>query len=240
MPTHPPLYIKDLSSTKRTLNINPDLPEPPFCMCVVGPSRAGKSNFIRNLLSRDDFLKKIFKPENIFIICPSLRYNDDYDCVDKAFKCDEFTNAIIDEIIEEQTWVIDNFKKERAPNILIVLDDIADNVAFSNSNILKKLAMRGRHMKISIIMSVQKFSTINKGVRINSTHIVMFRPNMWTELDFIVEQIATKGDRKKLMKIFKDIFRKNYAFIMMDLNNPDISRRLRKGMSEIIEYDWFS
>ena len=235
---YPPLSIKDLSGIKRKNKGHPDLPQPPFLMITSGPSRAGKSNFIKNLLSRRDMLKGVFDEENIIIICPSLRYNDDFAMMEKAQKFDNFENSLINDIIKEQTMVIDTYGKKRTPHTLIVLDDIADNTQFANSRALQKLAYRGRHMKISLIISVQKWSAIPRGVRINSTHIVLFRPSSWSEVDFIAEELADKENRKQLKQVMKDIFREPYQFIYIDLLNPVLSRRLRHGISKDIDFNW--
>ena len=141
-------------------------------------------------------LREVFEDEHIFIICPSLRYNDDYDVLPNSPKFDAFDNRLLREIMGEQDLTISTYGKDRTPDILIVLDDCFDDVSFNRSNIVKTLAMRGRHMKISIIMSGQKWSMIPKAARINLTDVVFFRPTNFSELDHFVEELADKDKRR--------------------------------------------
>lgn len=235
---YPPLKIKNLSGRKRDSDCNPDLPQKPFAMAVVGPSRAGKSCFIKNLLTRKDMIKPMFKPEHVFIICPSIRYNDDYKMLDQAQKFEEYSNAILREIMKEQDLVIQTFGIKRTPDILIVMDDCFDNPSFNRSQIVKTLAMRGRHMKISLIMSGQKWSMITKAARINLTDVAFFRPSNFSELQFFVEELTDKATRKELIAVTKKIYEEPYQFIYFDLLNPDMSRRIRHGMSKPVDFSF--
>jgi len=234
-----PIQIVNLSSTtKFNKKGHKDLPELPFFLICAGPSRSGKSNCIKNLLQRRDLMKKLFRPEDIFIISPSLRFNDDYEEVDTPNKFDEFTNQLVKEIVNEQTLVIDTYKKSRAPHILLVLDDIADNPQFANSRILQQLAFRGRHCKISVIVSVQKLSSIPRGVRLNSTHFSLFRPSNMSELDNIIEELCPKHLRKKMYGVFNEIWTQPYSFVYMDLLNKDMKKRVNDGFSNPMDFNF--
>lgn len=235
---YPPLDIKNLSGIKKNTGINPNLPQPPFMLIITGPSRAGKSNLIKNLLIRKDMLGGFFKQKHMFIICPSLKFNDDYDMLTDAQKFDTFNNQIMNDIIQEQTLIIDTYKKKRTPHILIVLDDIADNPQFANSRILQQLAFRGRHMKVSVILSVQKYSAVPRGVRINATNIIMFRPSNYSEIDIIGEEMADKDNRKNFKKMVKDVFKEPYKFIHFDLLNIKLKERIKIGFDEIVPFEW--
>lgn len=235
---YPILEIRDLSSPSETQRTHPDLPCLPFAMAVIGPSRSGKSNFIKNLLTRYDMLKGVFNEENIFIISQSLRYNDDYEQLEKAQKFEDYSNKLLKEIWNEQDFVIRIYGKERAPDILVVLDDCFDNPAFNRSTIVNSLTMRGRHMKISIIVSGQKWSMISKPARVNLTDVAFFRPMNFSELESFVEELVDRQKRKELLATAKKIYRVPYDFIYYDLLNPDIKRRIRKNMSEIVEFSF--
>ena len=217
-----------------------DLPEIPFCMGVFGPSRSGKSTFLEALFRQKNLFKNVFRPQDIFIICPSLEFNlDDYKdvCVPKN-RFFEFSNSLINEILAEQQLCIKTYKLKKTPNILILMDDVFDNCHFHNSAALKTIGFRGRHMKISVICSGQQATSCSRSIRLNLTNLIWFMPSNFSELDFIAYENCEKSRRKELGTIIKNIWKADkYEFIHFDKLNKDSTLKIRKGLSGDIGYD---
>ena len=236
------INIIDLSNknNNRKKKIHPDLAEPPFFMAFIGPSRSGKSNCVRNLLLRPDLYKNVF--EYIFIFCPSIDLNGDFDELNTTTKTEvkkinHFNENMISEIMKQQKDIIKQHGKNKAPHVLLLLDDVFDDDKFTRSRVLKTLACRGRHMLISVIVSGQKLSLMGTACRNNLTHMVMFRPGNYSELDFWVEENVEKRKRKEFSEKFKKIWAEKYKFIFVDYLNPDLTKRFRKGFSEPIDIE---
>jgi hypothetical protein len=61
-------------------------------------------------------------------------------------------------------------------NILVVVDDFADDPAFSRRDaLLHSLFTRGRHAFISTICATQKFRALSNIIRVNATALIIFR-----------------------------------------------------------------
>lgn len=209
-----------------------DLPKPPFCMALFAPSRGGKSTLIQHLFTKKHLLKKTFRDQDMFIFCPSLEFNDDFKDFETPNKFGDFDTSLMGEIVNEQKLVIDTYGKKRAPHILMIFDDCFDDPRFQNNPLLKMLAFRGRHMKLSIIVSGQKASSCPRGVRLNLTHLCWFQPSNMSELDFIAEEFTEKKRRQEVIGKFKEVWRDSpYQFMFFDLLNKDPTRKIRIGFS---------
>ncbi len=230
----------DLSknANKPSKKIHPDLPQLPFFMAIIGPSRSGKTNTIRNLFLRKDLYYKKF--EYIFIFCPTFDLSGDFDeMVDNEFtkvrKVKNFDEAMISEIVRQQEILIKSVGKRRSPDILILLDDCFDDEKFSRSNILKRLAFRGRHAKISTILSGQKLSAMSTSCRNNLTNMLFFKPGNMSELQFFVDENCEKDKKKETAREFKEVWKKIYKFIVIDYITQDVNRRFREGFSNPLD-----
>ena len=82
------------------------------------------------------------------------------------------------DIINTQHQVVEHMKKEKYKflyQILIVVDDFADDPAFTrNSSLLHQLYIRGRHQMISTITATQVYRAISPVVRKISRTYVYF------------------------------------------------------------------
>lgn len=231
------IKIMDLSNHKKIKRKkqHPDLPELPFVMACVGPARSGKSNCIRNLLLRRELMRDVF--DYIFIFCPSIDLNGDFDELGNkrkpiVKKIKTFDEDIIREIMEQQETVVKKHGINKSPETLLIFDDCFDDPKFTRSGLLKTICMRGRHMKLSMILSGQKLSMLGTACRANLTHMLFFRPANYSELDFFIEENVEKKKRKEFSAAFKEVWKTKYDFIFIDYLNPDLSKRFRKCMSE--------
>ena len=107
---------------------------------------------------------------------------------------DRYDPPALQEIIDTQREIIAAAKEKklrRMFNVLIAVDDFADNPQFSRREaLLHSLFTRGRHAFISTIVATQKFRAISPIVRVNATALVIFRLRSEQELLAIVEEIS--------------------------------------------------
>jgi hypothetical protein len=233
------IEIKDMSKPSKDEYqwLNPNLPKPPFSVAFVGPSRSGKSNCIRNHLLRKDMLKNVFGKNRIFIFCPSLDLNSDFDDIDTKYKFNSFAEAKVNEIVSKQEDIVKRYGQDYAYDLLLVFDDVFDDPHFMRSRILPKLCMRGRHSKISVIFSGQRLKAIPRACRLNLTHLVMFRPTNLSEMDQLAEEYVNKDLRKHAVEKFKEVFREPYACIVFDNLSKDFDKRIRVNFHEPIVFE---
>ena len=155
----------------------------PMRLLLIGKSGNGKSSFLGNLLLRDDFYRKDFKPENIYIFSGSkgdvkiatiiteleipeenlfYQYND------------EEINILYEHLVENYKEHILN--KEKPEHVLILFDDLSytNKMKISKKeSALDKLFCNGRKWLISTIITAQKYSQLNTTSRENCSGMVL-------------------------------------------------------------------
>jgi hypothetical protein len=179
------LNLHEKNETKHPLPYS-FLPDPKKCfrMLIFSPSNSGKSNLIKNLITRPEFGYTNYYQKNIFLFSPTIRID-----------------PIWNDISLPQTHLYDEWDEKTVTNILaysskhggslLVLDDMinsADAVNGKRGNLLKKIFYQGRNHKVSIILVSQKLKDIPLGVRINSTHIICFNLRNRNEEDAFLEE----------------------------------------------------
>jgi GTPase SAR1 family protein len=162
------------------------LPSVPLRMVVAGPSGCGKTMMIVALITdlyRKNDNHSVFK--RIYVFSPSVHVDPCWKPVAKfvheelkigekeQWAWDHYDPAALQEIIETQREIIAAAKEKklrRMFNVLIVVDDFADNPQFSRREaLLHSLFTRGRHPFISTIVATQKFRAISPIVRVYAT-----------------------------------------------------------------------
>jgi hypothetical protein len=220
---------------------HPDLPQLSFAMCIVGPRGRGKSLLIRNLLLRNDMLKKVFKkPNYIIIISPSLQ-NGDYDELEEGknvYKIENYNHAMIDNLIQVQKNIIKENGRNKCPEILLVLDDVLDSGALNYHSSVEKVFSRGRHVNINCILVSQHLNRISKTIRINSDYFILFSPNNIQELENWYEQYIPRRYWYGMNEYLKNMWGENiYQFVLADFKTHSTNRRFREGFSKPIILD---
>ena len=107
--------------------------------------------------------------------------------------------------MDKQHKVIDYLKSQGSTKlfqILIVIDDFADDPSFTRNNkLLHQLYIRGRHQYISTITSTQVYKVISPIVRNNITHLFVYRLRNASDLEASIEEISGVYDKKNITSI---------------------------------------
>ena len=127
----------------------------------------------------------------IYIFSPSINVDHSWEPVKNYIEKDlkintekekvyfEYNHEDLEHIISTQFKLIDHLKKQdykNLYNILIVIDDFADNPSFTrHSKLLHSLYTRGRHLMISTITSTQVFNALSPIIRKNITQLYVYK-----------------------------------------------------------------
>ena len=143
------------------------------------------------------------------------------------------------EIINTQHQVVEYMKKEKYNflyQILIVVDDFADDPAFTrNSSLLHQLYMRGRHQMISTITATQVYRAISPVVRKTSriyvysdweTNLIWMRSLKKPALYLIKQHY--------ILKFYKATMAEPYSFLYVKLTAKTRSDMFYESFSEPI------
>ena len=176
---------------KKSIELHPDLPQPPFTTLLVGPKGSGKSSVIVRMLYGNRKSKKC-KPDNthykmyrhffnkIYIFSPTWALDTEKTkrCRipdDQIFEDVEMYDEILQEIVEQQTEDIKEDGKENADHLLLVFTDLAGSKMYSNrKGVINRIAYNHRHLLISSIHDTQALRQINPGFRSNLSGVMIF------------------------------------------------------------------
>ena len=202
-------YISDQSK----YNIAAQLP---MRSLIVGPSGTGKSVLLHIMIMniyRGCFNRVYIFSASIHVDMswqPVIRYlkNDlKQDEIKEQYLFDTYNESELQKIINTQFKLIQYMKKNNMKKlfqIAIIIDDMTENKQFMrNSRLLETLYVRGRHIGISTITSVQGYKMINTVIRKNATQLYIFRLRNRSDLEAILDEMSAIYDKQTIYDIYK-------------------------------------
>ena len=217
------LQVKKLYKADEFPKIKHPLPKPPFTMCLVAPTKSGKSNLIVNLLKNsyfgyDDVFDEIYYISPTVTIDETLRSINEDDDIIKIDEEDDlkYLDDILNDIVKNQKA---KPKEEREP-VLICLDDCLDYL--KKSKRLDTLPSTNRHYNISIIITTQVYNALPTKLRKNASCYLIARIYNNKDLQNIEEEIGANFHDFKTNydKATKD----KYSFLFVDNRNIELWR----------------
>jgi hypothetical protein len=206
----------------------------------VAPTNSGKTVLMINMILRYSF-GYCFAYKTVHVFSPTLEQDQSWDTV-RAYRphlavpprgpgsrppCKKkkgkkiqtaeiilhtsFSEYEIENILEEQ----DDLDPEERERTLLILDDVADLLPV-HSNILQRLAFRGRHSKVYMWLSVQKYRRVELGMRVNFRYFVVFRVSV-TELKAIWEELSNEN-RDDFFQLYSAATDPRYGFLTINMN----------------------
>lgn len=180
---------------------------------IVAEKECGKSNLVLNLVDRDEW-------NEVWLVTKS-GFTDQLTSIvhDKEHQVlKNITEAFLDALIRRQEDAEDDDRLR----VLIVFDDfIGVKFNFKNSDALDQIASSGRHLRISILFSTQKYKKVPDIIRKNTQHW-FFGVNTYASVKQIADELAMatmppKQMRAKLLQIAAD---DNFTFMWMKNRRP--------------------
>ena len=223
----------------------------PIRSVILGPSGSGKTILLQNMIM--NLYDKCF--ERIYIFSPSVNVDNTWEPVrnyieDKMdahetdqdkFYFDHYDQESLESIIATQNKIILEQKsknKKKLFQILIIIDDMADDSHFSRqSKLLHSLYTRGRHACISTVTSTQKFTAISPIIRVNATELYVYRLRSGQDLDTLINEVSALIDRKTLLNIYKQCTAEPYSFLYIKLSAKTINDMFFCNMSQKVVFE---
>lgn len=225
------------STKRKRAEGNPLIGGDNFVLALAAPRGSGKSYFVGKLL-RTGLLKEY---DHVVIMCPSLKFNDDY----LEFKGEEnvswipnVTREKVEALFESQERAMELVKiREReepdlpiliCPKTLLILDDCVDSGLLTFRGLIDKIAERGRHIDLDLMVLVQRISSLSRSVRINSTYFGIFSPFTVDELEQFVKQFVPKSKQKGIYEKVEAVFAEPYQFLILDNTERIATKKLKR------------
>jgi GTPase SAR1 family protein len=210
------------------------LPSIPARMALLGPSGSGKTQLIQAMCC--DFFRRRGRSvfARIYIWSPSVLVDTVWEPVIKMCKTElgqdndreqflfqSYNPADLQRVIQTQKDVISRAKEAKLKtlfNILIIVDDFADRPDFTRTETLVwELFFRGRHAKISTLISTQKWKAISPAIRSQATALFVFRLRSQQELEAFAEEVSALVDKKTVMQFYREATEEPYSFLYVRL-----------------------
>ena len=208
--------------------LHTNLVKPPFRWVFLGSTMCGKTTYIHNVI----FKWYIDYFDRVYIYCGSDDDIDNYKKLAKKYKMSKrvwISKEVDLEELEELYDELEEKNKKKPIRSLVVFDDQAFNNVCSlakKKNIVDKILMAGRHINMSLIMSSQQYTALNKNIRsINASAITVFGCND-DELELISKEHSNHLTQKACYELMKKQTKKKYSNITID-RNRDIGDKFR-------------
>jgi len=223
----------------------------PIRSIILGPSGSGKTILLQNMIM--NLYDKCF--ERVYIFSPSINVDatwspvkdyienkmDAHETDDDKFYFDHYDQEGLESIITTQNKIILEQKsknKKKLFQILIIIDDMADDNLFSRqSKLLHSLYTRGRHACISTVTSTQKFTAISPIIRVNAVELYVYRLRSGQDLDTLINEVSALIDKKTLLNIYKQCTAEPYSFLYIKLSARTISEMFYCNMTQKVVFE---
>jgi len=185
-------------------------------ICLCGKTKSGKSLLLRYLLikERNKFNKK-------YLFCPTEKINNFYEGIIKKENIFElFSDQWVKLLMKKLTDIRENKKDEKIKNILIIFDDCCSDTNFHQSEEMKKLFTRGRHLNIAVCITTQYPYHIPPILRCNCDYMLVGQLNKQSIELLKDEFLMGNIDSKEFLKMYYRCTG-NYQFLI--INNNSVS-----------------
>ena len=183
-------------------------------VCLCGKRHNGKSELIKYIISLygHQFNK-------IFVICPSEAVNKFYSKVlppENIFT--EYSEEWIEKLMKRLIQINVGKNDDNSAHILLIMDDCVSDVNMHSAKNFEKIFTRGRHLKISLMITTQYPYLIPPVARINCDFILVGQLNKQglkvMSDEFLMGDISPKEFNKMYYESTND-----YGFLIINNNS---------------------
>ena len=213
-------------------NLNKLLPNKHHVTGFVGTSGSGKTNAMINLLiaKKKNGVRNSYKKlyDKIIIVSPTLG----------SLKQNIFENLPEEqkfEILNEDTIdsISDFIQEHDDLNKLIIFDDVGSQLK-NHEREIGLLIQKYRHDRASYWFITQKYKDLIPKIRLQLTHLFLFRPVNNFESQSIADEILPIP-RKELSDFIEFVFDEKYRFLYVDMSLQNSNKFLfYKGFEKIV------
>lgn len=225
------LKMKDPSDKFHTKH---DLFDLPFRLAVVGKSfLSGKTTFVCNMLLREKFYRNHYLGENIYIVSNNKVDKklsilmEEMDIPNSNYMSfNEGKLMALYDILEEQ-FIEETEDGGKPFNKLIIIDDVGYSGGLKgggkDDGFVALLACNSRHINVSVIVNIQKYTQLSTTYRNNLSGLVLFSTSQ-KEVEQVIADHNYNNMPKEWVKAFRDSTKDRNSFFVVNYSN-DIENR---------------
>ena len=244
--TKPPVNYPMGLTGKLPKNFNPIMipnPQDGFILLLTGFRGSGKSALLYHILKR--FYKGCY--DMVYIFNPS--YGNDPtlspeslelpdECFHTKIDVDLIQGVINKQMEEKQKFDNGTLRKKHLSRVLMVFDDCITDPEFSsnkNQNIMNFLSFRGRHARVTTILTTQVYNAVSARMRKNIPNHMIFGTQNKKERKAIIEELSGTMDENDFEALFNEATEEQYNFFFIYGTCPDKSMKYRKNIDEVLK-----
>ena len=188
----------------------------PFSMLVAGPRGAGKSEFVKQLLSLKRFI--MTNPPERIVWFYGRHQPDLFRSLTQEIPCIEFYEGLPTNI---------EVMFDRSKRNICIIDDLMQSA--SGNQLVENLFTNGRHLNMSVVFVSQNLFYAGKKCRtisLNSTYIVVFKnPRDQSQIRHLACQMFPSKP-KFLQAAYEEETKDPYRYLFLDFhpNSPEFAR----------------
>lgn len=141
---------------------------------------------------------------------------------------------------EESLLEQENYRrpeKLKQPGHMVIFDDCQNTSVYSNNvrnNLLQHLAIKHRHIPVSICFLVQSWAGLPKTLRLNSVVFLLFKTGNRRELYWIWENFGASIEFEQFMEMYSHAVEEKHSFLYIDTAPKKDYMRFRKGFNKYL------
>ena len=205
----------------KAIDFPPDKAKGPVIV-LIGRRDTGKSFLVRDLL---------YYHQDIpigTVISGTEAGNGFYgSIVPKLFIHNEYTSAIIEQILKRQKMVLKAIKKNEKhgirqqidPRAFVILDDCLYDNSWSKDKVMRLLFMNGRHWKIMLVITMQYPLGVPPNLRTNIDYVFILREPYFSNRKRIYENYAGMFPTFESFCEIMDQCTENYECLVINNNS---------------------
>ena len=211
------------------------LPRSPHGKFIVsGPSGTGKSVVVQNMILSKELYRGVY--EKIYYLSATAMLDSGLrpicEYAEQVLKQDpehdpcvmHWDEERLRKIIQKQKAAVVKAKKmnlkKPLPQILVVIDDLADNKQVVKGSLLSSIYISGRHYGCHCWVLTQRYRLLDQNLRTNANGLIFFRARNGKDVEAFEEENSGLVDKKTLHEMYDYATRERYKFLFINLNEP--------------------
>jgi len=203
-----------------------------------GRSGSGKSTLLVNLLSRPEFFGPPGKRgyfDEIHLFAPTGGTDDMFDSLKIPLRNVHMkpTARQLESLMKKQKKVIDRKGVDKAPKMLVILEDCQSCKRFLGSEAVKQAFIANRHFNMSTWICGQSFTLTPRACRLQANNIFYFRGS-GSEKKLMIDEFCPSGLTKaEFADLVGHAVAEPYSFLHINMGHRE-ETRFRKGLGVIL------
>jgi hypothetical protein len=149
----------------------------------------------------------------------------------------DFNPEYIDMLLEAQKEDIKTNGFKKCKRLLMIFDDVLSQPKFLNSKQFLKLFVEIRHYCATAVINTQSFHKVPRSCRLSCNQIYYW-PSSQNENMVLCEHHTPCGmTKEQFLGVMSAISRTKYAFLNIDMSQPEGEGRYKMNLDQIIMLD---